>query len=137
MAYSGNTLISASVINASERGMSRSESSAPQPSRNAAPTIARPESSETNAGLKACALSVSARKSHGNGTTAERIRGRYFFICLSAAEKKSRRNSLCIYHFPYYICHLPLPVVVAALLTMANDKCNMENGKCKDFKIFS
>src|SRR5215510_9047762 len=80
MAYSGSTLISASVISASERGMSRSESSAPQPSRNAAPTIARPESSDTVAGLRESALPVSSRKSHGKGTTTERIRGRYFFI---------------------------------------------------------
>src|SRR5262249_35424742 len=86
MAYSGSTLISARVINASDRGMSRSESSAPQPSRNAAPTIARPEKSDTIAGLRKCALPVSSRKSQGKGTTTERIRGRYFFIRVFAGK---------------------------------------------------
>src|SRR5215475_11177662 len=82
MAYSGSTLINARAIKANDRGMSRSESSAPQPSKNAAPTIATPESNETSAGLKVCALSVSARNSHGNGIMTVRIRGRYFFIRL-------------------------------------------------------
>src|SRR5262245_24714293 len=86
MAYSGSTLISARVINASERGMSSSESSAPQPSRNAAPTIAMPETSDPIAGLRDCALSVSSRKRHGKGTTTERIRGRYFFIRVFAGK---------------------------------------------------
>src|SRR5262249_32451311 len=86
MAYSGSTLISARVISARDRGMSRSESSAPQPSRKAAPTIAIPESSDTRAGLSACALPVSSRKSHGKGTKTERIRARYFFILVFAGE---------------------------------------------------
>src|SRR5215510_6811880 len=86
MAYSGSTLISARVINASERGMSRSESSAPQPSRKAAPTMATPESSDTSAGLRESALPVSSRKSHGKGTTTERIRARNFFIRVIAGK---------------------------------------------------
>src|SRR5262249_13585396 len=87
MAYSGSTLISARVINASERGMSRSDNSAPQPSRNAAPTMAMPESIDTSAGLSEPALPVSSRKSHGKGTTTERIRARYFFIRVLARKK--------------------------------------------------
>ncbi len=50
-AYSGSTLINARAISASERGMSRSDSSAPQLRMNAAPIIAIPAMIETGIGL--------------------------------------------------------------------------------------
>jgi hypothetical protein len=43
------------------------------------------------------------------------------------AEVDEEGRGIFIFHFPYYICHLPLPEPNGE--AMANDKCNMENGK--------
>src|SRR5215510_16187230 len=48
-------------------------------------------------------------------------------VSLSMENMRTVRNrEEEIFHFPYYICHLPLGDFIQA---MANDKCNMENGK--------
>ena len=47
---------------------------------------------------------------------------------------KSKATGDLIFHLPYYIFHLSLPVLNiytnGDLAAMANDKCNMTNGKC-------